>query len=222
MKKTELINELFEKWESEHEFDIFCRDGIVDEKEFGNDIPEMLFLLKDANAENKEGSDVCKNLLETANGKNTFGKMWKVICMWAKIAENPNARYSDCCDDNRDIKDSLRKYLEKIAVVNVSKEHGKGVNNQDELNSKLNKSVKEYYDYTREEINIIDPSIVICCGTYHHILDEYGVYDKTLPSGARYFNADGRIFLEMCHPGSNISYPALFAYFKEVFSDFDL
>ena len=222
MTKTEQLNKLFEEWQDNHNFDIFCKDGIVDEKEFGKNLPEIIFLLKDANVGTENEADVCKNLLNTANGKSTFGKMWKVICMWAKITENPCARFADCCNDELDIKDSLREYLKKIAVVNISKEHGKGVNNQDELNAKLSKSVKQYYDYTRKEINTIDPSIVICCGTYHHILDEYGVYDKKLPSGARYFNADGKIFLEMYHPGSYISYSALFAYFKEVYSDFDL
>lgn len=222
MSKVEQIEKLFKDWKTEHEFDIFCKDGIVDEKEFGKNLPEIVFLLKDANIEKKDESDVCKNLLDTANGKSNFGKMWKVLCMWAKITENPNTRFSDCCDDKFDIKDSLREYLKRFSVVNLSKEHGKGVNNQDELNAKLSKSVRNYYDYTRKEINIIDPSIVICCGTYHQILDEYEVYDKILPSGARYFNADGKIFLEMYHPGSYMSYSMLFAYFKEVYSDFEL
>ena len=225
MAKNEQLEKLFLEWKSKHTFDIFCKDGIVDEKNFGKDIPRVVFLLKDANVENAEESNVCENLLDTANDNGKFGKMWKVICMWAKIMEDSSIRFLDCCDDNFEIKNSIRKYLKKIAVVNVSKEHGKGVNDQDELSAKLSKSLEQYYDYTKKELDIIEPDIVICCGTYHQILNQYHkpnreLCDKVLPSGARFFNQDGKIFLEMCHPGSYVSYQTLFAYFKEVYSDF--
>ena len=220
MNRTDELKVLFGEWQNEHSFDIFCSDGIVDEENFGKDIPEVVFLLKDANVTSDEDSDVCANLLATAKGEKDFLKMWKVLCMWAKIMENPDIRFEDCCTDKGDINDEIRAYLSQIAVVNLSKEHGKDVNNQDELNAKLVSSVKKYYDFTRREIRVINPSIVVCCGTYYQIKDEYGVYDNVTPSGVRYFRGDGTIYLEMCHPAAYISYQMLFAFFKEVYSDF--
>ena len=202
MTKMEQLNQLFKEWQEAYNFDIFGKDGIVDEKEFGINVPKIAFLLKDANVEKPEEADVCKNLSDTSDGINSFGKMWKVLCLWTKIAENPDSCFLDCCNEDMEIYDSVRKYLKKIAVVNLSKEHGKGVNNQDELTAKLSRSVRRYYNYTNKELDVIDPEIVICCGTYHHIIDEYNVKDKVLPSGARYFSANGKIFVEMCHPGS--------------------
>ena len=98
----------------------------------------------------------------------------------------------------------------------------KGVNDQDELSVKLSRAVDLYYHFTKKELDIIDPDIVVCCGTYYHILRQYGAIEEVLPSGARCFSANGKIFVEMCHPGSYISYPVLFAYFKEVYSDLHL
>ena len=219
MGKTEALEKLFDELKAYHEFDIFCKDGIVDESEYGNGMPKIVYLLKDANVEKADEADICKNLIDTINGINNFGKMWKVICMWSRIAENPDCRFTDCCDDKFDVDDSIREYLKKIAVVNLSKEHGKGINDQDELSVKLAKSVERYYHFTKREIDIIDPDIVICCGTYHYVLGSYNVKDKVLPSGARCFEADGKLFVEMYHPASYISYPALFAYFKEVYLD---
>jgi len=176
--------------------------------------------LKDANAEKPEESNVRNNLLNTANEESNFGKMWKVLCMWKRITEDPNISFKDCCDEKFEIDMSMCKYLKKIAVVNLAKEHGKGVNNQDELNNKLAKAVKQYYDYTQKELDIIEPDIVVCCGTYYHIRDQYENCDEiTLPSGAKYFTNDKTKFVEMYHPGSYTGYPVLFAYFKEVYSN---
>ena len=222
MSKAQELNKLFGEWQKEHKFEVFCKDGIVDEDEFGKNMPEVVFLLKDANAENQDEADVCKNLSDTANYNSPFGKMWKVLCMWTKIIKEPEVRYSDCCDKNNKPKASMCEYLKNIAVVNLSKEHGKGTNKQSELDAKISDSMRDYYGYTTNELDIIDPVLVVCCGTYHYLLEKYGVYDKVLPSGARYFTKDSKIFLEMPHPGIRISYPVLFAYFKEVYSDLPL
>lgn len=222
MTKTKELNKLFREWQDEFEFGIFCKDGIVDEENYGKGIPGVVFLLKDANVRIQEEADVCRNLLDTANGEQPFGKMWKVICMWTKILENPALRYSECCINGTDIDDSIKEYLKKIAVVNVCKEHGNGVNEHEEIDAKVAGAVEWYYDYTKKELDIIDPELVICCGTYPFIKKAYSVCDKTLPSGARYFIKDSKIFLEMCHPANRLRYSMLFAYFKEVYSDFDL
>ena len=103
-----------------------------------------------------------------------------------------------------------------MAVVNICKEHGKGVNEQEEIDAKIADAVSNYYEFVQKEIDIIAPEIVICCGTYPFIQKCYQVEDRVLPSGARYFIDGGKIYLEMPHPAIRISYQIMFAYFKEV------
>ncbi|MBR5479391.1 MAG: hypothetical protein IKU84_04370 [Clostridia bacterium] len=222
MSKTEKLNKLFDEWQDNFDFDIFCRDGIIDEENYGDGIPEVVFLLKDANLDSKEEADIRENLLKAAEGRAPLGQMWKVLCMWIKLMSKPDTRFAECLIDG-EIDDSIAEYLSKVAVVNLSKEHGTGRNDQGVLYEKLTASVRDYYEYTQKEIDIIAPELVVCCGTYHYIKEAHNVCDKSLPSGARYFVHCGRIYLEMCHPGRLLmGYKELFAYFREVYSDFDL
>ena len=222
MTRTKQLEELFVRWQEKHQFEIFCSDGIVNENQFGKKIPGVVFLLKDANVSAPEESNVVENLLATAKGEAPFGKMWKVLCMWAMIMENPQTTFSDCCNNKFEVKDSIRSYLNRIAVVNVCKEHGKGTNSQEEIDAKIASAVNKYYDFVKEEIDIIDPGIVVCCGTFPFVEDQYGFEDKALPSGAKYFFYKGIPYLEMMHPASRMGYREMFAYFKEVYSAFPL
>ena len=222
MTRKKQLEELFAQWQEEHRFEIFCPDGIVNEKQFSKKIPGVVFLLKDANVSTPEESNVADNLLATANGEAAFGKMWKVLCMWAMIMENPKITFSDCCNSKFDVKDSIRSYLNRIAVVNICKEHGKGTNSQEEIDAKIASAVNKYYNFVREEIDIIDPSLVVCCGTYPFVVDQYDFEDKTLPSGAKYFFHKDIPYLEMMHPACRMGYREMFAYFKEVYSAFHL
>ena len=222
MTKKKQLEDLFAQWQKDHQFEIFCPDGIVNGEQFGKTIPGVVFLLKDANVSTKEESNVADNLLATAKGEAPFGKMWKVLCMWAMLIENPKLTFSDCCNSKFEVEDSIRSHLNRIAVVNVCKEHGKGTNTQKEIDAKIAIAVSKYYDSVKEEIDIIAPGLVVCCGTYPFVEGQYDSKSKTLPSGAKYFFHKGIPYLEMMHPASRTGYREMFAYFKEVYSAFPL
>ena len=121
-----------------------------------------------------------------------------------------------------ELQDSLKLYLNRIAIVNVCKEHGKGTNTQEEIDAKIAGAVHRYYDFVKEEIDIIEPALVVCCGTYPFIQNEYNEENKICSSGAKHFFNKDRLYIEMMHPASRLSYPVLFAYFKEVLSEFKI
>ena len=142
--------------------------------------------------------------------------MWKVLCMWTKSLEDKTISFADCCNERFEVRDDIKSYLRQIAVVNVCKEHGKGTNIQEEIDAKIADAINQYYKYVQDEIAIVNPDVVVCCGTYHFIRGQYNSPEMVLPSGARCFSSDGRTYVEMMHPASRMGYREMFAYFKEV------
>ena len=70
-----------------------------------------------------------------------------------------------------------------------------------------------------EEVEILDPMIVICAGTFDIVKDimETDGLIKTCKSGARYYIYKDRIYLDFVHPAYQVSDKLMFAYFKETF-----
>lgn len=218
MNKTDKLNKLFKEWETETQFDRFCKDGIVDELAYEKEDIKILYLLKDANmGDEKENLDVCKYLQKASKGEDKFYNMWRIACMWTGVINGNFKNYSDYTNYKDE---NLREFLSKIAVINIRKEAGVGIN-EDKISydDKLKNAVDTYYDKTEEEINIISPDIVICGGTYDFIKSQYkNRKEIELSSGSNCFRVGNRIFLKMYHPAYRVSPSVLFAYFKEVYS----
>lgn len=110
----------------------------------------------------------------------------------------------------------------ETAIINLKKTHGGGQSNFDELKD----AVENYGKLTKEEIDIIDPHLIICGGTFDFAkqlfcsddTDDFDV--KLLPSGEHYFIVKKRVYLEFVHPcWFNVHRKILFAYAKSVFRE---
>lgn len=236
MSVNENIKQLYERYIQDVR--PIAYDGVVNEEIFKKQAFPTLFLLKDANPEAYEDGNayVHRDLYNTANTINPKeiripSTTWRNVCRWAKIMDSYQSCESDCWTHTGEFDvENMRKYLNNIAVVNIKKTFGKGVNeNRDEYNIELADAVKDYFDLVNDEIELINPKVIICGGTFEYILPYY--FDdkkerkraiKQLSSGARYFviskNGKDRIFLEFEHPGSRTSPKILFAYFKETYT----
>lgn len=206
-------------------------DGIVNEVVFSVQAHPTLFLLKDANPDAREdgNANVQLDLYETANTQKPeqiriSTTTWRNVCRWSKLIAEPGSNEADCWNKNGDFDiENMRKYLNRIAVVNIKKTFGKGVNeNRAEYSIELVDAVTSYYPLVKEEIDLINPQIIVCGGTFDYILPMYFSSKKDrnatvhrLSSGARYFIDRNRIYLDFDHPGSRTSPKILFAYFKE-------
>jgi hypothetical protein len=90
--------------------------------------------------------------------------------------------------------EKMRKYLKYISVINIRKENGKGQSNPLELEE----SVKNYYEkIVNEEIKLVNPELIVCCGTFDYItlknsflgrkIESKEIKIMRLHSGERYF-----------------------------------
>ena len=206
-------------------------DGIIDENSFGYcQKIRTTFLLKDANdAERIDGdssnADLCNNLLKATRKGVLLTKMYRVVSMWTKLLEEKSEEcwLQDCYTENFvfDV-EKMRKYLKYISVINIRKENGKGQSNPLELEE----SVKNYYEkIVNEEIKLVNPELIVCCGTFDYItlknsflgrkIESKEIKIMRLHSGERYFKYENRVYLEMEHPAARLGYSSLFSRFKE-------
>lgn len=138
---------LFAKWQKEHKFSAFIRDGIVDKEHYEE--PHILFVLRDMNCQTE--CDLCEELRTYGSGWKT----WNNIGRWTKALLDGDENYpADMSQVNR------IEQVKRIAVMNLKKEGGVNRARGNELLS----AVQMQRDYIYEEICLCNPSIIVCCG----------------------------------------------------------
>lgn len=212
-----------------NEPDILVYDGIVDEACFEEQKKKVLFLLKDGNDPNRyeDGNGYTyRDLYETSMAttdsetpKTRLYTMWRYMCMWMGIIENPNFSLEQCWSKETGFDvDKMRKYLLHIATVNIKKSAGRGTNDET-YDPALKRAVTHYYDLIKEEIALIKPNLVICGDTFTYIKDQYDVTIEILPNGRRFFSFEDCIYLEYWHPSARFGYEKHFGRFKETYTE---
>lgn len=161
----ETVEELFERWKTEgavgKSFNVFCKDGIVDEFQF--DKRRILFVLKDVHlgeqsrAFYEQQGEIDMRTEVCGIGE---GRTWNPVALWAKALIDddvkPFAAISAELSDKQQLRDI---YLKKIAFLNLKKEAGDA--------SVSNQCVRHYAKadavFLRQQIKIINPDIIIAC-----------------------------------------------------------
>lgn len=165
--------------------------GIVNIQNYDKD-NGVLFVAKETNNwENKDFKSGClfrgwlSNIVEQGYiGQGVKPNMWYNVGRWMLLIENPD----------RDIKEIASAKQEaigaigRIAFTNVNKVRGKK-SSETEYNQLAKTAVVG--DVLRQEIKILNPQIIVCCGTKW-------VLDKHIE------NFNGKI-LDMPHPGARLS-----------------
>lgn len=181
MKKTEALEKLFDQWSAAHKFEVFCKDGIVDEKTYNEQELNVLLILKDVNnAKPGEEVDLRKSLVT----RTDEGRTWFNAARWCSglLGE----KY-----DKTKYMDSLKQHevMKRVAVINLKKEAG-GARASDECILTYSKNDAEQI---RKEIEICNPDLVITCGRvvfeclkniiYEFKPDEGNLYGKVVFDG---------------------------------------
>ena len=140
------IDELLDMWK--HEFsdsiEIFIKDGIICEEEYSN--PHILFVMRDTNVSKEV--DVREDLREWGSGWKT----WNNAARWAVALLTGNIDYP--------LEIDRRAEMRKVAVINIKKKSGGARAYKEELQE----AAKQYGNFSLREIELCDPSIIICGG----------------------------------------------------------
>lgn len=199
-------SELDERWEANRCYDSFCHDGIINsdsEGYFESDV-RILFLLKDSWDDFYwvRGGDF------TSRGgscKPKSWKFWRMLGMWTSVID------SLAIGDEPDIDDFYEDHndggysLANVAYVNIKKELGCSSVDY----SVLRGFARRDRDYLNEQIDLCDPNVIVCCGTY----DIYARYicDGDIPNGSQdepvWDSVNDRIVIDWCHPSGKFLSP---------------
>lgn len=154
-------NELFEKWQAreKHQGKVFNRDGIVDADVWKNEDCRILFLLKEAwHRKTMDGSEY--DLAEDLREYGPWSSMWNRVAEWTRgihlTAEYKPAPYRSLEKKEANLE------LRKIAVINIKKSGGESRSKNDNLMT----YVEEDYDLLYNQIEMINPNIIVCGYTF--------------------------------------------------------
>ncbi|MGI6174140.1 MAG: hypothetical protein ACOYI8_09635 [Christensenellales bacterium] len=231
------IRELLEKNRSLFEGNPISFDGVVDEDSFLASPIRTAFLLKEINgketieengvkvqqimkADWEYMTDLRSHILAKDNKDKNLYPTWPNVCLWVELLKNPDCVYSDCISENENFNEAkLRENILSVSIINLKKTHGSGSS----VDSEIREAVCYGRTMLKEQIDIINPTLVICGGTFEYAKLLFEVernQDVMLPCGAHYFSRGKRIYLEFVHPSwFSVNRRILFAYAKQVFSD---
>ncbi|MDA8015492.1 MAG: hypothetical protein MPK09_07810 [Gammaproteobacteria bacterium] len=159
MNKTEKLNNLFDRWVKEHKVPEteFFRDGIIYEPDYEKQKQKILFICKEPNAPANSAIDFREVWQDPEDKKHRFGAR---ICQWAYgIQDGFRQPYDDCAHEF-DTSAERTDILKTIAFMNLKKVAGGSEADQE----KIQKAVEKDRDFIREEINIIDPDVIVFSG----------------------------------------------------------
>jgi hypothetical protein len=231
----EQTDELFQRWKQQFSADGingFCEDGLVyrgenwedgkgkdlgNEEELWLNTPKrVVFLLKDTN----DNAD-CDLREFNPNGKKVH---YKNLAYWLvgflSFDETNDAPEFDTIDFGNDVFPLFDK--EPYAIVNCKKESGGSTSSTDVLQEHLNR----YGNFVKEQIDILDPDIVVCGGGSSVIKNfvESVVYPdlEKINNWVYYDKAKDKVVIDSYHPsywqiegGSKTIYAAMMNAYKE-------
>lgn len=191
-------DDFLDKWSQldRHRNKCFIRDGIIDPVNWGKD-RKILFILREAydRCHRPEGFDLCHTIREKWKGPK--GRTWWTVARWAFIAHYGTEVWTPPLLKHS--KPLWRESLIASAVVNVKKSNGRKRSDLKEIKCYAHEDAV----WLRGQIDIINPDIVICGGTWKAIRplwvsEPECVFDRVYRIGSR-------LFLSFQHPANRSS-----------------
>lgn len=220
----QINNQLFSEWKARHKaqgYTSFVQDGIIDPEVWFDEPHRILFILKESY--NVDGiPNVDSNLLdELIMPDGSKGRIWSAIAEWVYGIEQTTSTEIPVFDGWLGIaertNEAYRKrkcdLLRRCAVLNIKKSNG--VNGSDD--SDLRVYVEEDADLIRRQIEIINPTIIVCGSTFHLIKDTVettldkpykilGADSSHLPNDRGCYPLENKTIIAYYHPANQ--YPA--------------
>lgn len=206
-------DKLFSEWEKEECLKGYYginQDGLADESSYLQSLPKIAFILKEAYG--KENFDMRPYYYD---GAHAGSKTWRTAPLWiagiSKIYEENKSTIAQIKTEKRNMgwKEFNQEYIRKIAILNLNK--------QCTTNGKL--TDRKYFQsgidnkkFINKQIEIYNPEIIICGGTFYPFYDriyDYKNFDTKYESANQnkqyaegYKDKKGRLIINTFHPGA--------------------
>ncbi|RLE39363.1 hypothetical protein DRJ17_01420 [Candidatus Woesearchaeota archaeon] len=210
---TERLNTLFES----HLGPNFFPDGVIDEERFLSANPKILYLLKDVNALETEQWDLRDAGRYFARKLKEKGASYPTITKMATISHYILEGFPDYASEQWIPGEDLAESLLSIAIVNLKKTAGKSSTSDEKIKPHAEKNFKMW----KSEIDIIQPDIALCGGTYYLVKDLFiknGVIKESdlevTPNGMHFFRYNNSALVDVPHPNARYPYSHVYSYIK--------
>jgi len=173
--------------------EVFVSDGFVKYDKYKEANRKILFITKEAhlgdakNWDNYEDGEKI-DLLEDVRKNDEIETpriFWRRLAEWAyAVLNTTETKQADIreiiegiCGSNKDwqqVMDNKSDALSKVALINIKKAAGDTTTDQDKFAYFLEsvKNKEEYKEKLAKEIKIINPDIIVCCGTFEIFRNE--------------------------------------------------
>ena len=147
--------------------------------------------------------------------------IWPDLCRWTHVFrsvlnDNDLSSYIELEEKYKN-QEADFSILRQTAIVNVKKTAGES-SSKDDL---LKEVAIEFSTLIKDEVEIINPQIIVCCGTFEQAKTIWNPKACCrMKCGSEIFSIenDGKtcLVVDFCHPSARIKKAAMFAYAKEI------
>lgn len=182
----------------------FVRDGIIDVAEYLKAPIKILWILKEANSEKDNSLDDMRPNLKTLNDENNnihpdWGPTWRPIA-YAMYGVFEEMNYIDIPDMNGNAREIV-KHMSKIAHINLKK-YGGGSTAKPDI---LQKFYNSYKEFIHEQIEIINPDVMIFGNTFRYFADVYFEEKEKIQEQPNVFKYKDKLLIDTSHPAARIN-----------------
>jgi hypothetical protein len=200
------FDKLFDEWNNERKYSVFCNDGILDSEKWENS-SKIMFLLKETY---NHWFEIRESGEQGPNGtSNTF---WRRMRIWTYIIDEMIGGNEPNFNKALEIKE---KPNDSIAYVNIKK-----LAEKSEYNNEANSSdvdISNYAisdkDFLLKQINLISPKIILCSGTFK-FCDK--IFNNIEKMGERLYKTSEIYLIDFYHLSNRNKYAKEFNELKDV------
>lgn len=203
-----MLEELWAEWKSHYsnlgiDYNRVCTDGVISPIHWEEAPQKVLYIMKEVN---KQPNAHLPNMLQ----KGPKYQMWHTIARWSAGVINDFPEYQSI--DTREIK---KTSLLQVATLNLKKTSGGAQSDM----SVINAYAKQDQVLLRKQIELIQPDIIICAGTYDSVLWLLDLpIDVDSPKSSIVRDTSGRLIVPWRHP-ARVNNKDTYIKLKKLFSE---
>ncbi len=185
----------------------FIADGPLSPGDWESTPLRVLFLMKEAYDRGTDPKDrwtLPSLVREWIDQEEPLPRTWQNLFLWSRAMHT----YDPAMPPSHQLPENPAEYwefLKRCAVVNVKKSQGKSKSTDDDLRNYLSLSTGDWRNsqWLEQQVRVLDPHLVICCGTFHLLQEPWKESSLFAPPYRSIWDVHergGRIWFDYWHP----------------------
>ena len=187
-------DDFIKKWKNESKYESFFEDGPIDDDKWKNSPSRIMFLLRESyNDFDNVRNNKCLGALYMTKKQTAAKRFWRKMRLCTYIIDNKDKVIKNTISFPD--AEELDKINDSIAYVNLKKRVEKGKTKSTFYNIRNNM----VNDKLLKQIELINPRIILCSGTFPHCWDLYGRENLKETAHKRLYKMENIYFIDFWH-----------------------